>query len=221
MADIAELKAEKRETGGKGAARALRREGRVPAVIYGGGEAPLSIHLDYVEVLKAVNTGQFLATLHIVDVNGAGKARVIPKDVQFDPVRDFPMHVDFLRVAKDARISVEVTVNFIGEDESPGLKRGGALNVVRHNIEISAPADAIPEAIDADLSELDIGDSLHASSLKLPKGVELTITDRNFTIVSIAGKTAEEPERGEEEEAEAAAGGEEAAEGEGEKKGEE
>lgn len=192
MAETNELNAIQRESGGKGAARAIRREGRVPAVIYGDKKDPESISLDYVDVLKALNTGQFLSTVFNINIEGGGKTRVIPRDIQVDPVKDFPMHVDFLRIAKDARIVVEINVNFVGEEESPGMKRGGVLNIVRHEIEISAPADAIPEGIEIDISELEIGDTLHASAIKLPAGVELTITDRDFTIASISGQAAEE-----------------------------
>ena len=194
MAETSELNATRREAGGKGAARAIRREGRVPAVIYGDNKDPESISLDFVDVLKALHTGLFLSTVYKINVEGGDQSRVIPRDIQVDPIKDFPMHVDFLRIAKDARLVVEITVNFIGEEESPGMKRGGVLNIVRHEIEISAPADAIPESIEADISELDIGDTLHASALKLPKGVELTITDRDFTVASLAGQVAEEEE---------------------------
>lgn len=215
MAETNELNAKQREAGGKGAARAIRREGRVPAVIYGDKKDPESVSLDYVDVLKALNTGQFLSTVFNINIEGGGKTRVIPRDIQVDPVKDFPMHVDFLRIAKDARIVVEINVSFVGEEESPGMKRGGVLNVVRHEIEISAPADAIPEGIEIDISELDIGDTLHASAIKLPAGVELTITDRDFTIASIAGQVAEEVEGGVEDEVEAE-GEAEAAEGDSE-----
>jgi len=203
MAETNELNAIQRETGGKGAARAIRREGRVPAVIYGDKKDPEAISLDYVDVLKALNTGQFLATVFNINIEGGGKTRVIPRDIQVDPVKDFPMHVDFLRIAKDARIVVEINVSFVGEEESPGMKRGGVLNIVRHEVEVSAPADAIPEGIEIDISELEIGDTLHASAIKLPAGVELTITDRDFTIASIAGQAAEETDEVEEVEVEA------------------
>lgn len=192
MAVTNELNAKTRESAGKGAARSIRREGRVPAVIYGGNKDPETISLDYVDVFKALNTGVFLSTVFNVNVEGGDVTRVIPRDIQVDPVKDFPMHVDFLRIAKDARVVVEITVNFLGEEESPGMKRGGILNIVRHEIELSAPADAIPESIEADISTLEIGDTLHASALKLPEGVELTITDRDFTVASIAGQLAEE-----------------------------
>jgi large subunit ribosomal protein L25 len=194
MAATNELNARARKSAGKGAARAIRREGRVPGVIYGGKKDPETISLDYVDVLKAVNTGQFLSTIYSVNIEDGKKTRVIPRDVQFDPIKDFPLHVDFLRVSKDARLIVEITVNFIGEENSPGMKRGGNLNIVRHEIEISSPADSIPDSIEADISELDIGDTLHSSALKLPEGVELTITDRDFTIASISGQVSEEAE---------------------------
>ncbi|MCP4933332.1 MAG: 50S ribosomal protein L25/general stress protein Ctc [bacterium] len=194
MAETSELNATPRETGGKGAARAIRREGRVPAVIYGDKKDPESISLDFVDILKALHTGTFLSTVFKINVEGSGQSRVIPRDIQVDPIKDFPMHVDFLRIAKDAQLVVEIAVHFIGEEESPGMKRGGVLNIVRHEIEVSAPADAIPESIEADISELDIGDTLHASALKLPKGVVLTITDRDFTVASLAGQVAEEVE---------------------------
>ena len=194
MAETSELNATPREAGGKGAARAIRREGRVPAVIYGDKKDPESISLDFVDILKALHTGTFLSTVFKINVEGGTQSRVIPRDIQVDPIKDFPMHVDFLRIAKDAQLVVEIAVNFIGEEESPGMKRGGVLNIVRHEIEISAPADAIPESIEADISEMDIGDTLHASALKLPKGVMLTITDRDFTVASLAGQVAEEEE---------------------------
>ena len=217
MAETSELNATRRETGGKGAARAIRREGRVPAVIYGNKKDPESISLDFVDVFKALQTGTFLSTVYKINVEGGAQSRVIPRDIQVDPIKDFPMHVDFLRIAKDAQLVVEIAVHFIGEEESPGMKRGGVLNIVRHEIEILAPADAIPDSIEADISELDIGDTLHASALKLPKGVALTITDRDFTVASLAGQVAEEEEIVEEtEEGEVPTVGDEEGDGEGE-----
>jgi large subunit ribosomal protein L25 len=187
MAANVELKAKVRERAGKGAARATRREGRVPAVIYGDKKDPELISLEYVDVLKAVGTGQFLSHICTLDVEGKGKTTVLPRDVQFDPVRDFPVHIDFMRVAKGAKIVVEVPVHFLNEASCVGLKRGGALNIVRHEIEIHCPVDAIPEFVEIDIADLDIGHSKHASALILPKGVELTITDRDFTVVTVAG----------------------------------
>ena len=209
MAQTATLNASVRERAGKGAARAVRREGRVPAVIYGDKKDPQTISMDYRELMKQVQTGRFLSTLVDIDVDGT-KVRTIPRDVQFDPVRDFVVHVDFLRLGKGARIAVEVVINFLGDEESPGLMRGGVLNVVRHSVEIMCPADAIPESFDMDVSALDIGDGLHASDLELPEGMAFTITDRDFTIATIAA-----PSGGTEDEEDVdAIEGEEGAEGE-------
>jgi len=185
MADIIELEAAVRERVGKGAAREARRQGRVPAVIYGDKKDPEPISLEYKTVFMQVQTGNFLNTLYMINVDG-NKTRVIPRDIQFDPVRDFPMHVDFLRLAKGASITIEVTVNFLNEEECPGLKMGGVLNVVRYAIEVTCPADAIPEQFDADLTGLELGDSIHISAIALPDGVEPTITDRDFTVATIA-----------------------------------
>jgi large subunit ribosomal protein L25 len=207
MAQTATLNALVRERAGKGAARAVRREGRVPAVIYGDKKEPQTISMDYRELMKQVQTGRFLSTLVDIDVDGT-KVRTIPRDVQFDPVRDFVVHVDFLRLGKGARIAVEVAINFLGDEDSPGLKRGGVLNVVRHTVEIMCPADAIPESFDMDISELDIGDGLHSTDLTLPEGMTFTITDRDFTIATISA-----PSGGAEDE-EDAVEGEEGAEGE-------
>lgn len=210
MAQTVILNASVRERAGKGAARAVRREGRVPAVIYGDKQDPQTISMDYHELMKQVQTGRFLSTLVDIDVDGT-KVRTIPRDVQFDPVRDFVVHVDFLRLGVGARIAVEVAINFLGEEDSPGLKRGGVLNVVRHSVEIMCPADAIPEEFDLDVSALDIGDGLHASDLTLPEGMTFTITDRNFTIATISAPSGGADE--DEEEADAV-DGEEDTEGE-------
>ncbi len=203
MAENIELKASARDRVGKGAARATRREGLIPAVIYGDKKPPEPISLPYKEVWQQVQTGLFLSTVYVIDLGGK-KTRVLPRDIQFDPIRDFPLHVDFLRVSKEAKITVEVPVHFINETESPGLKRGGVLNIVRHTIEMLCPVDSIPEAISVDLTGLDIGDSLHISSVKLPQDVVPTITDRDFTVVTIAGAGggAEEEEKAEGEEGE-------------------
>jgi large subunit ribosomal protein L25 len=185
MADIIELDAAVRERVGKGAAREARRQGRVPAVIYGDKKNPEPISLEYKTVFMQVQTGNFLNTLYMINVDG-NKTRVIPRDVQFDPVRDFPMHVDFLRLSKGASITIEVTVNFINEEECPGLKAGGVLNVVRYAVEVTCPAEAIPENFEADLTGLELGDSIHISAITLPDGVVPTITDRDFTVATIA-----------------------------------
>ena len=199
MAENTSLTAQARDRAGKGVARALRREGRVPAVVYGDKKSPDLISLGYNEVMRLWNKGTFMS--HLVDLEVDGKVqRVIPRDVQLDPVRDFVIHVDFLRLGKGATIAVEVPVHFNNEEESPGMKRGGALNVVRHEVELNCPAESIPESIEVDLTGVDVGDSIHISAVKLPDGVTPTITDRDFTIATIiAPKTAEEePVAGEE-----------------------
>lgn len=193
MAEAIEFEATAREHVGKGAARKTRAEGLIPAVIYGNKQPPEPISVTYKEIWKQVQTGHFLSTVYTINVGGK-KTKVIPRDVQLDPVRDFPLHVDFLRLAKDARIEVAVPVHFLNEETSPGLKRGGVLNIVRHEIELSCPADAIPEGINIDLKGLDIGDSIHISSVELPAGTKPAITDRDFTIATIAGSSASSSE---------------------------
>lgn len=193
MSQTYELKAETRDTVGKGSARALRRNGKVPAVIYGDKQAPLSIALSYKDVYYKIHGGGFLTTIATIDVDGQ-KIRVLPKDYQLDPVKDFPLHVDFLRVGKDTEVNVNVPVRFINEDKSPGIKRGGVLNIVRHEIEFNCPANAIPDAITIDLAGREIGDTIHISAVTLPEGVRPVITDRDFTIATIAGSSAMKPE---------------------------
>jgi large subunit ribosomal protein L25 len=202
MATMVELKASSREATGKAANRAIRKEGRVPAIVYGGGEDPQSVTVEYKEVFKQVQTGHFLSTVYMLDLEGQ-KVRVIPRDVQLHPVRDFPVHVDFMRIARGSRVEVEVAVHFINEADSPGLKRGGVLNIVRHEIELSCPAESIPENIEIDLTGLDIGDAIHISAVKLPENVTPTIADRDFTIATIVGSSAmkSEDEGGEQAEA--------------------
>lgn len=180
-----ELKASVRDRVGKGAARALRREGLIPAVVYGDKQPPLPIAISTKETTLRLMKGGFLTTIATIDVDGQ-KIVVLPKDYARDPVRDFLIHVDFLRVGKDATITVWVPVHVKGETKSPGLKRGGVLNYVRHEIECTCRADAIPEGIDCDVSGLDIGDSLHISAVKLPEGVKPIIQDRDFTILTCA-----------------------------------
>lgn len=197
MADSTELKAEVRERVGKGASRAIRRAGRIPAIIYGGKTGPEPISLDYGDVMKQVQTGHFLSTVYTIDVNGK-KTRVVPREVQFDPVRDFVEHVDFLRITKKSRVDVEVPIHVFNEEKSPGLRRGGALNIVRHEIELSCPAESIPDAIEIDLAGLDIGDAIHISQITLPPDVTPTITDRDFTVLTIVGAAAAAEEAEEE-----------------------
>lgn len=212
MAEAIELKAWARGRTGKGGAREVRREGRVPGIIYGGKDEPQNIALETKEISRQMQTGHFQSTIFMLDVDGT-KIRVIPRDVQLDPIRDYPIHVDFMRLAKDAQVTVDVPVHFLSEGASPGLKRGGVLNVVRHDIPVRCPADRIPESFEIDLTGLEIGDSIHISSVTLPDGVVPTITDRDFTIATIVGQKAEEEPEAEAEGAEAEEG---AAEEEGE-----
>ncbi|AWC22952.1 MULTISPECIES: 50S ribosomal protein L25/general stress protein Ctc [Aminobacter] len=193
MSETYELKAEARELVGKGSAREVRRNGKVPAVIYGDKQPPLAIALSYKDVFYKIHGGGFLTTVATIDVDGK-KIKVLPKDFQLDPVRDFPMHVDFLRVGANTEVNVQVPVHFINEEKSPGIKRGGTLNIVRHEVELHCPANAIPESITVDLDGTDIGDSIHISAVKLPKGVKPVISDRDFTIATIAGTSASKSE---------------------------
>jgi large subunit ribosomal protein L25 len=211
MSDALTLPAEPRERAGKGASRALRREGRVPAVIYGGKEEPLAIHVEAKELVRQLNTGYFMNSIVMVDIGGK-KVRALPKDVALHPVTERPIHVDFLRLAKDAKIQVAVPVVFINEEESPGLKKGGVLNVVRHELELVCESDKIPDNITIDVAGLDVGDAVHISMVKLPDGSESAITDRDFTIATLVAPSAlKKTEAAEEGGAEAEAG--EAAEG--------
>ena len=208
-----------RENTGTGGARAARRDGLVPGVIYGGDEAAVAVTVKYNEVLKAINSGQFLSNM--IELSHDGKTqKVLTKDVQFHPVSDKPVHLDFYRVTAKSIIEVEVSVNFVGEDVAPGLKEGGTLNVVRYAIEVKCPAGSIPDSIEVDVSAMEIGDAIHISEITLPEGVKPSITDRDFTIATIvASRAAIEEETDEVEGEEGAEGeaaeGEAAAEGEG------
>jgi len=184
MSEQLTLSAETRERAGKGASRHLRREGRVPAVVYGANEEPMAIHLEEKGLVKALSTGHFMNSVVMIDAGGA-TTRTLPKDVQFHPVNDRPLHVDFLRISEHAKVTVAVPINFTDEEQSKGLKRGGVLNTVRHELELVCDASEIPEEIAISLAGLDIGDSLHISAVTLPKGVESAITDRDFTIATI------------------------------------
>lgn len=195
MSAVKQLKASARERVGKGAARAVRRQGRIPAVIYGLGEAPQPISLDFNETKRLIFAGGFLTTVFEIDVDGK-KTRAIPRDYQLDPVKDMPLHVDFLRVTQDATVNVEVPVHFFNHEASPGLKRGGTLNVVRHAVELHVPADSIPDNVVVDLDGTEIGDSIHISAVKLPKGVTPVIQDRDFTIATIVAPSALKSEEG-------------------------
>ncbi|CAK01150.1 50S ribosomal protein L25/general stress protein Ctc [Bartonella tribocorum] len=179
------LKAEKRERVGKGSSRELRRNGLIPAVIYGEKQPPLAITVPYKEIFYKIHAGGFRTTIATI-VLDKQKIMVLPKDYQLDPVRDFPLHVDFLRISAKSVVEVNIPVHFLNEDTAPGLKKGGVLNIVRHEIECTAPANAIPEAIEIDLSSYSIGDSIHISAVQLPKDVTPIIQDRDFTIATIA-----------------------------------
>ena len=185
MSDNIQLPAEPRERAGKGSARAARRAGRVPGVIYGAKKDPALVTLESKELVRQLNRTGFFATLIDLQI-GKGKESVLARDVQFDPVTDLPTHVDFLRVSATTKVTVQVPVVFLNEDASPGLVGGGVLNVVRYEVEVSCRADAIPSQIDIDLSGLEVGDGVHISMVSLPDGVEPTITDRDFTIATIA-----------------------------------
>ncbi len=208
-----------REETGTGPARASRRSGEVPAVLYGGELGPVAVALRKNEVLKALNSGQFLSNM--IEISHEGKKQtVLTKDVQFHPLTDLPVHVDFYRVDKSTVIDVEVNVTFQGDDVAPGIKRGGILNIVRHAIEVSCPAGSIPDTIIVDISEMDIGDSKHISEVTLPENVKPSI-DRDFTIATIVssraskesdgteGEDGAEAEGAEGEDAAAAEGGDE------------
>jgi large subunit ribosomal protein L25 len=183
MSKAYELKAEARDRVGKGSSREIRRNGRVPAVIYGDKKAPLSISLDYKEIFYKIHGGGFMHTVATIDVGGE-KIRVLPKDYHLHPVNDRPMHLDFLRVSANSLVTVDIPVHFINQDISVGLKRGGILNIVRHDVEFSCPVDSIPDFIEVDLAKVDIGHSVHISAVKLPEGLKPTI-DRDFTVATI------------------------------------
>jgi large subunit ribosomal protein L25 len=221
MSDALTLPAELRERAGKGASRELRRNGRIPAVIYGGKEEPTAIHIEERILRRQMGTGHFMNSIVMVEVNGK-PVRTIPKDVALHPVSDRPLHVDFLRLSKDAKITVQVPVVFVNDEASPGLKKGGVLNVVRHELELVCESDRIPDEIVLDVTGLDIGDSIHISHVTLPDGSVSAITDRDFTIATVVAPSAMKSEPGEgdvaadevptegEAEAEAEAGEEEA-----------
>lgn len=185
MSEMKKLAAVARDRVGKGAARAIRRQGYVPAVVYGVGQPPKAIAIQFKEAQKLIYDGGFMTTMFEIDIEG-DKERVIPRDYQLDPVKDMPIHIDFFRVAKGQTVTVEVPVHFLNQETCVGIKRGGTLNVVRHTVELYVPADAIPDAIEIDIKELEMGDSLHISAVKLPKGCSPVIQDRDFTIATIA-----------------------------------
>ncbi len=189
MSEQLTLSAEARDRAGKGASRALRREGRVPAVIYGNNEEPQSIHVEEKLLSKLLGTGHFFNSVVMVEVNGKA-VRTLPKDVAFHPVTDRPLHADFLRVSEHATVNVNVPVRFENEDSAPGLKKGGVLNVVRHDVELIVDAANIPEDVVVDLKGFEVGDSIHISAVTLPKGAKTAIDDRDFTIATIVAPSA-------------------------------
>ena len=206
MSDTTTISAEQRERVGKGSARAARRAGLVPAVIYGDKKEPLGINMSSREITKIVHQPGIFGRLLDIEVGGK-KSTVLTRDIQFHPVSDNILHMDFLRVSGSAMVAVGVPVEFINEDLCPALKIGGVLNVVRHEIELNCPATAIPEKIIIDLDDLKIGDSIHISAIELPEGVEPTITDRDFTVATLQSpgggvKNEDEDEDGEETEEE-------------------
>jgi len=183
MSQIKQIKAVARDRAGKGAARAVRRQGQVPAVIYGGGQAAEAIALDFNQTKQLIFAGHFLTTIFEIDVDGK-KTRAIPRDYQLDPVKDFPLHVDFLRLAAGQAIKVVVPVHVVGQDKCPGVKRGGTLQIVEHSVELLVPSDAIPDYIEASVADLDIGSSVHLNDIQLPKGAKPTSSE-NVTLVTV------------------------------------
>lgn len=184
MTQVIALAAELRARAGKGTARQTRRDGRVPAVIYGGKQAPLTISLNERSFVRILHQPGFFTHLFDVTVDGVTH-RVLPRDVQFHPVSDAPLHVDFLRVSSETRITVNVPVEFTNQDKSPGLKRGGVLNIVRHEVEVTCSADDIPEHLTISCEGFDVGASIHISAVAMPAGVQPTISDRDFTVATI------------------------------------
>ncbi len=183
MTAVKEIKATLRPKAGKGAARAVRREGRTPAVIYGANEAPLAIAVDHIDIRNKIYAGHFLTTLYDIEIDGQ-KHRVIPRDYQLDPVRDFPIHVDFMRLSAGALVRVNVPVHVINVEQSPGVKRGGAVNIVTHSIPLRCPPDRIPQSIEVDVAGLEINSSKHLSDVGLPEGVK-PIGREDMTLVTI------------------------------------
>jgi large subunit ribosomal protein L25 len=193
---LSEIKASVRGRSGTGGARSVRRDGAVPGIVYGGGKDPQAITLNTRELGLLMQRGRFLSTIFELDLDGA-KQQVIPREVQVDPVKDTPLHVDLQRVTPSGRIRVNVPVRFANQSLSPGLKRGGVLNIVRHEVEVICLANAIPDYFEFNLEGLDIGRSVHISAVTMPEGVRPTISNRDFTVATIAGhKIEEEPTAG-------------------------
>jgi large subunit ribosomal protein L25 len=189
MSEQLTLPAEARDRAGKGASRELRREGRVPAVVYGEKKEPLSIHVEEKLLTKMLHTGHFMNSVVMIDLSGKAH-RTLPKAIDFHPVTSRPIHVDFLRIGEHTKVNVAIPMRFDNEDASPGLKRGGVLNVVRHELELVCDAEKIPHEITIDVTGFDVGESIHIHHVKLPAGVESAINDRDFTIATIAAPSA-------------------------------
>ena len=188
MRETLDLKVEPRGKTGKGAAYQTRKAGFIPGIVYGGSADPVPVQVDEHTLIRMHNSGAFLQTLVMLEIAGQ-KTRVLPRAVQLDPVTDRPVHVDFMRLTPGGRISLDIPVHFRGHENSPGLKLGGVLNVVRHEVAMLCPVDNIPEYIEGDLSGLEIGDSLHISAFTLPEGVKPMIRERDFTVATIAPPT--------------------------------
>ena len=184
MSDINDLAVEPRERAGKGSARAARRAGLVPAVIYGDKKDPEMITIAKKDLVRLIGRGTFLTSIFNIETNGTAQ-QVLPRDVQLDPVTDVPIHVDFLRLTKDTKVTIDVPIRIVGQDDSPGLTMGGVLNMVRHTIECICPVTSIPDFFEISVAELDMGGSLHSTAIDLPEGVTMTISDRTFTIATI------------------------------------
>ncbi len=215
MSDITQIDATMRSRVGKGSARAARRAGRVPAVIYGDKKAPITIEMEERVVRKVIHEPGIFGRLLNINIDGKNTT-VLTRDIQMHPVTDEPLHMDMLRVGATSKVAVAVPVEFINHEKSPGLKIGGVLNVVRHEVELNCPAGDIPEKITVDLDDIKIGDSIHISAIKLPEGATPTITDRDFTVATL-----QSPGGGVKNEDEEAEGGEEAEAAQGEAEAEE
>ncbi|MBB4264609.1 50S ribosomal protein L25/general stress protein Ctc [Roseospira visakhapatnamensis] len=200
MSDISTLPVQGRERAGKGAARAVRRDGLVPGVIYGDKQEPVLIQMDPRPLWAELNKAGFYARQYHLDLDGA-QHRVMAQAVQFHPVTDTIQHVDFLRISATSRVTAEVPVRFLNDEACPGLKRGGVLNVVRHTVELVGTPDTLPEQLDVDLIGFDMGDSIHISAVTLPEGVRPTITDRDFTIATVTAPSGVKAETEEDDEA--------------------
>ena len=191
MAETTLLKAEERKDTGKSFARAVRKTGNIPCIIYGDNKDPMAASLDAIEALKLYNSGKMLSQLIDVEVTNGEKFKAISKDIQLHPVKGNIIHIDLLRLGANSRISVDVSVTFLNEEESPGIKAGGTLNVSRYTVELDCPANNIPEGVEVDLTGLEIGETIHLSDVKLPEGIISAITDRDITIASIAAPMSE------------------------------